>query len=505
MIPSTSPIRVSTVFLIALLVAGGSTQGLASSERAVARTAEMIPVPPPSACEDFAQRQIQLSDRLLQQSNYSRALKVLNSTAENCNIEPVREKIVEVLGEWYSAIRGQGSGALQRFLNVVNGQQYLSAATKSQFERRVAARARLLIEREYNGENFRATNRLCRTYSAYVAENFEAEYYCGTAARELNAQNAAMESYQWLVRNWNDNQSLATWKDIASPLEALYFKNGRFEDAYRLARRRARRNPSPQVVLSSLLSVRGRFLSPVLRAGALFYGNQPSQRALSHVGDEMQRVNFPKYVKAFYILAPDGSVERGMYGQEANQPGASLLQNVTGPVSLLQSADNSTLVWLVSPLGEKFLVLEFGVATTPEENVRLETVHENVESDEQWQKLYDLEFTETTPATGSALGTILSGASLDGQGLSSYEDVFDASSLLAYYCIQDEDGSIDDSHGFDRANLAYGDSEWQRTSNTPALYHHSIEYSGQSVREVVWPKFVDDTWIGVVRVGLTQN
>jgi hypothetical protein len=89
--------------------------------------------------------------------------------------------------------------------------------------------------------------------------------------------------------------------------------------------------------------------------------------------------------------------------------------------------------------------------------------------------------------------------------MSSYDDVFDASSLLAYYCIQDEGGDVEDSHEFDRANLAYGDSEWQRTSNTPALYHHSIEYSGQSVREVVWPKFVDDTWTGVVRVGLTQN
>lgn len=505
MTPFTSPTRISVVFLFTLLGAAGSTPGLASSAEAVGYTEGMVPVSPPSACEDFAQRQIKLSERLLRQSKYSRALKVLNSTAENCNIEPVREKIVETLGEWYAAIRGQGSGSLQRFLNVLNRQQYLSAATRSQFERRVAERARRLIEQEYNGENFQATYRLCRTYSAYVAENFEAEYYCGTAARELNTQRAAMDSYQWLVRNWNDNQSLASWKDIASPLEELYFKNGRFEDAYRLARRRARRDPSPQVVLSSLLSVRGRFLSPLLRAGTLFYENQPSQRALSHVGNDMRRVNFPKYVKAFYILAPDGSVERGMYGQEANQPGTSLLQDATGPVSLLQAADNSTLAWLVSPLGEKFLVLEFGIATTPEENVRLETVYENVESDEQWQKLYDLEFTETTPATGSALGTILSGADLDGQSLRSYDDVFDASSLLAYYCIQDEDGGVEDSHGFDRANLAYGDSEWQRTSNTPALYHHSIEYSGQSVREVVWPKFVDETWTGVVRVGLTQN
>jgi hypothetical protein len=181
------------------------------------------------------------------------------------------------------------------------------------------------------------------------------------------------------------------------------------------------------------------------------------------------------------------------------------LQDATGTVSLLQSTGDSSLAWLVSPLGEEYLVLEFGIATTPEENVRLETVYENIESDAQWKKLYDLEFTETSPATGSAVGTILSGASIDEQDLDAYDAVFDDSSLLGYYCIQNGSGEIDASYNFDRANLGYGDSEWDRTSNTPALYHHSITYDGQTVREVVWPKFVDEKWTGVVRVGLTSS
>lgn len=490
-------------FLLLFLV-GGNAPGLASAE-VPPHTMAGHSDPGTPACEDFANRQIKLAEQQLQQSNYSRALKVLNSTAENCNIEPVREKIVEVLGEWYGAIRGQGSAALQRFLNILSNQPHVSAATKSQFRRRIGARIRLLIEREFSGDNFQATYRLCRSYPSFVSENFEAEYYCGTAAEELGAQGAAMESYQWLVQNWSDDQSLATWREIASPLEELYFLNGRFQDAYRLARQRARRDPSPEAILSSLVSIRGKFLSPVLQAGMVFYGNQPSQTALSHVGDEMQRVNFPKYVSAFYILDSEGSVQRGMYGQEANQPSSSLLQEATGPVSLLQSPENSSRAWLVSSLDERFLVLEFGVATTPEENARLETVYENIEDDEKWNRLYDLESTETTPATGSGVGTLLSGASLDGQNLASYHEIFDASSLLTYYCIQDGNGEIDESYNFDRSNLAYGDDEWSRTSNTPALYHHLVKYSGQSVREVVWPKFVDEEWTGVVRIGLLSS
>jgi hypothetical protein len=179
-----------------------------------------------------------------------------------------------------------------------------------------------------------------------------------------------------------------------------------------------------------------------------------------------------------------------------------LLEKATGPVSLLQSSDNSNRAWLVSSLGEQSLVLEFSIATTPDENARLESVYENVQNDDQWDKLYNLEFKETTPATGSAVGTLLNGASLDDQALGRYREVFDASSLLAYYCVQTGDGGIQESYNFDRTNLAYGDEEWNRTSSTPALYHQQVQYNDQTVREVVWPKFVDDEWTGVIRIGL---
>jgi tetratricopeptide (TPR) repeat protein len=500
---SQSAHRITAVFLAACLFGLLTTQPLAVAAGESSRPSALGVLQSP-ACEDFAQRQIGLADRLLSNGNYTRALKVLNSTAENCNIEPVRNKIVEALGEWYGVVRRQGPSALRQYINVLSAQQHVSSAQKSRFERRIEGHVRNLIEREYGEENFRAAHQLCRTYPNYADENFEAEYFCGRSAQEVGAQGTAMTSYQWLLSNWKD-QSMTNWKDLAATLEGLYFRNGRFQEAYLLARQRARRDPSPEAILSSLISARGQFLAPALRAGSVFYGAAPSQSAMSHVGTEMQRINFPKYVKAFYILAADGSVKRGMYGKEANQPSADVLQDATGTVSLLQSTGDSSLAWLVSPLGEEYLVLEFGVATTPEENVRLETVYENIESDAQWKKLYDLEFTETSPATGSAVGTILSGASIDEQDLDAYDAVFDDSSLLGYYCIQNGSGEIDASYNFDRANLGYGDSEWDRTSNTPALYHHSITYDGQTVREVVWPKFVDEKWTGVVRVGLTSS
>jgi hypothetical protein len=281
--------------------------------------------------------------------------------------------------------------------------------------------------------------------------------------------------------------------------------NGEFRAAYDLARQMAARDPTPKAILSSLISARGNFLAPLLRVGSTFYEAGPSNGALSHVDTEMQRVSFPKYVKAFYILASDGSVERGMYGSEANQPSDALLNQASGSVSLLQSSNQSNNAWLVTSLGSRYLVLEFGMATTPEENVRLENIQENVESNEQWRKLYQLEFAETSPATGSAIGTLLSGASIAGANFDVYDAIFDDSPLLTYYCIQNDSDEIEESYNFNRSELGYGEGEWTRTSSTPALYHHEVQYSGQSVREVVWPNFIDDNWTGVVRVGLAHS
>lgn len=494
-------VRMTALFLAFCLLASVPGEA-ASSTTSVEDTSPLRDEQ--AACEDFAQRQVQLADRLLQEPNYPRALKVLNRTVENCDREFVREKIVEVMTNWYSTISGQGAAALQQYLNTLSNQPYLSSSQRSQLEQPVESDVQSLIRQEFEAENYSATYDLCQTFSEYASEEFEVEYYCGSSADELGASGVAMSSYAWLLDNWNSDHSLTTWSTLADKLEQLYLLNGRFRAGYELSRQMAVRDSSPETILSSLLSVRGNFLSPLLRIGSAFYGQQPSETALDHVDSEMQRVNFPNYVHAFYLLRADGSVERGMYGSEANEPSASLLEQVSETVSLLQSPE-SNLAWLVSPVNSRYLVLEFGVATTPEENVQLEDIQANVENDQKWTQLYQLEFTETYPAAGSAIGTILTGSLLSNEEFGTYDRIFDDSPLLTYYSIQNDGEGIEESFNFARSNLGYGEDEWERTSTTPALYHHSIQYEGEPVREVVWPNFVEDSWTGVVRIGLTQS
>jgi len=470
----------------------GSADGPVSSRRA------------PSYCEDFAKRQVGLADRLLGESNYSRAVKVLNSTVQNCDRSFVREKLYEVLTEWYGAVDDSNPDGIQQFRSILSNQSYITSAQRSRLQQLMRSDVRDLLEETYEGGNRESAYQLCQTFSDYTDSHFESEYYCGASAEELGADAPAIASYSWLLDNWDGSQSLVNWMELADTLNSLYLANGRFRASFDLTRRMASRNSSPELLLSSLLSARGHFLEPILEVGAAFYASQPNDAALSHVDAEMQRVDFPEYVRSFYLLASDGSVERGMYGSGADAPGATELAQVSG-VSLIRGEDDSDIAWLVHPIDDQHLILELGTGTTPEENVRLESVQANVERDEQWQQLYQLEYTETYPATGSAIGTLLGGAHLSGMDFDAYESIFDASPTLAYYGIQNPSAVVEESYNFQQSRLGYGDDEWERTSSTPALYHHNIEYGGQSMREVVWPNFVDDEWDGVVRIGLVQS
>lgn len=459
-----------------------------------------------SYCEDFAKRQTRLADRLLAQSNYAGAIKVLNSTAQKCNVDFVRTKLFDVYTEWYGTVRRAGSASdLREFVDAVSNQSYLTSVQRAQLNQRAQSGVLSNIRQTFQAERYEEAHRVCQNYPSYASEDFEAEYFCGRAAQEAGAEDAAMSSYAWLLDNWVQDQNLASWTEISTTLEELYFLNGRFQAAYGLAQQNAVRNPSPERVLASLYSVRGKFLSPLARVASNFYDSNPSEEAVTYVQNEMQRVKFPPYVRAFYIMTPDGTIDRGMYGSEANEPPTGALQNASGAVSLLRSDEGQNLAWLVSPVGSRFLVLEIGAATTADENVRLESVLKNIESDAQWKRLRELEFEQTSPASGSAIGTILIAASIDETDLAPYDALFDDSPVLAYYCIQTASEEIEASFNFDRSKLGYGDERWANTSNTPALYHHSIQYQGQPLREVVWPKFVDDEWTGVVRVGLAHS
>jgi len=476
-----------------------------SASHATESTAVRSSSPAPAVCRGFAERQVSLADRLLSQSNYTRAIKVLNSTLNNCKQDFVQEKLYETLQEWYDVARQGSTAEFQKFINVLSNQKYVTPSQRSRLEQQIQSHLLSLIAQKHKAGDHQSIYQLCRRYPLYTNKNFRGEYYCGTAARNLGAEGVAMNAYSWLLGNWDSDQSLATWGTIANDLESMYLLNGRFRGAYDLARQMAVRNPTPQAIISSLISIRGAFLSPVMQVASHFYEDDPNDSSLNHVDKEMQRVDFPKYVRAFYVLGPDNAVQRGMYGSEATEPSAALLEQATSSVSLLQSDDESNVAWLVTPIGNRHLVLEFGVATTPEENVRLESVQQEVRSDKQWRQLYQLEFTQTYPASGSAIGTVLGASLISDANFGAYDEIFDDSPLLSYYCIQNDSEGFKASYNFNRSNLGYGEGEWDRTSNTPALYHHTVEYGGQSIREVVWPNFVDDQWTGVIRVGLVQS
>ncbi|MFB6247126.1 MAG: hypothetical protein ABEL97_00985 [Salinibacter sp.] len=246
--------------------------------------------------------------------------------------------------------------------------------------------------------------------------------------------------------------SSTTWTETATKLGAMHLHSGRHD----LGQRRAERPPAPETILPTLLSTRGSFLALLLRAGAIIHESQPGDETMSHVNTGMQRLDFPKYVRALYVLGADGPVQRDVYGSGANTPGTSLPKEVSEAVSLLPAPSNLDRAWLVDPVGSRFLAVGVGVASTPEENVRLGSIQKNVGSDAQWRKLYQLGDTETCPAGGSAIGALLGGAVLAGDGPGNNDEISDNSSVLSYYCVQNESGDVVQSDVFAPSRLGYG-------------------------------------------------
>lgn len=458
-----------------------------------------------ASCEDMANRQIELAEKQLRQNSYGRALRVLNRAAENCDIPEVREKIVEVLNQWYSSIRPQrGTSSLRQFITVVSNHPYVSSNQKERFNERIEASIHQLIRHRYQSDDLRAAYGVCQSFSNYVEDTFELKYYCGTAATEVGALDAATRSHEWMWENWSDDQSLIEREELASRLEKLYLQGTQFEKAYELSKEIALREASPENILTSLVSIRGIFLEPLLHVGSTYYDLRLTSTTRDYVRKEFKRINFPTFIESFYVLSESGETNTILYGEDqVDPPSPSLLDQASGPSSLLQDSDSRA--WLVSATSEGYLALQFGRQTSPEENVHLESLLENIDSDEAWQDLYDLEFSETYPAIGSAVATLVSGAYLGDLNMDPFRETFDATPALMYYCLQNESGNVTISHAFSKSNLGYGTGGWQRTSNTPALFHHTVEYDGETIREVVWPTYDDEKWTGVTRVGIARR
>lgn len=458
-------------------------------------------------CEDFAERQVNLAKKQLSKDNYNGALRVLNTTAENCDIPMVRNQIDTVLDEWYRYIQNRGATSqIPRFINIVDRQRYLPSGSKRKFEQRLLRDVGEMVASAYGAGRYDRAHSLCQRFPAYADQTFTLNYHCGTSAREVKAYTTAVEHYAWLLDNWSDDQSYLTWDEAARRLSDLYMVTTRFDEAFEISKRLAARNPEPGVLLKTLASVRGKFLEPIVHTGNVLLDGVTSDRAVRHVKSEFARINFPSYVESIYTVTKDLGADIPFYGaDDAKLPSSDLIDESAGTVSLLTSENGEGRAWLVTPVDAGYLVVQYARTTNAEENVILESLLGDVQSEEKWRSLYDYEFTSTYPATGSAVATLVGGAYLAGTQLPPYNRAFEELPVLTYYCVQDQDGGIVESFNYTRSDIDYSEAEWKKTSKTPALYHHEVQRNGSPVREVVWPTYDDEQWSGVVRVGIISN
>ena len=457
------------------------------------------------SCQDFAERQIRLSQKQVERGNFSSALRVLDVAVQNdCDIAIVRGQMARILDAWLESARDSGSDRQMRtVIQQVSSRSTLDEDARAELQGRIRSTIESRIVSAYEGSNYRRTYQLCRSYDEYSARTFTLNYACGRSALDVGAVGAATTRYEQLLDNWTSDQSLVSREDLNAELKQLYLSTGQFNRAYALSKQLAQQNPSASTLIAALTAARGQWLAPIVHVAQTFYDGDPSSTAREHAQSEMGSIKFPSYVQSSYLMAEDGTATTFFGPDAASLPEASVLEQASENISLLTSASDTTRSWLVGRTRPGWFVVQFGQQTTSEENVILEGLLQNVQAEDRWASLYEQVFTSTYPATGSAVATFMGGTYLADAPIETYESVFDSATGLNYFCVQDQSGGIVASYSFDRSELQYEDRVWNRTSQTPALYHHPVQRGDQSLREVVWPTYQGDTWSGVVRVGMS--
>jgi hypothetical protein len=455
------------------------------------------PVLQQSSCGDFVDRQLGLADRLQRQAKYRSALRVLNRTASSCDNERVRTALTDLLGAWQRQV-GTDAEAAPAFLEVVAEQSYVSASARASI---ILDTLQPYLKARSEAQAYGAAHQLCRTYSDYV-ESFAMRYRCGDAAAAVGAYERATTHFAWLLDNWSSSQRLVSRDALTDRLERLSLRATRFDRVLSLAREQAVRSGDRVHLFTCLLAMRSKVLEAVAQLGGAFLRRSPSDDLLVYSQAEFQRVNFPDFVESIYLVGAEGTVQRTFYdGDAAVAPDADRLRQ--GPdETFFTSTDDRARSWLVQPADAAYFVVQYTLDTSVEEGLLLDDLITRLESETQWRAFYTEVFDRLYPSVGSALGIVLGAAHLGDRPFQPYRSIFASASHLAYYGVQDGNGALVHKYNLARSDLAYGRSLWKRTSSTPALYHHTVRWQGQSVREIVYPLYQDDTQQGVVRVGL---
>lgn len=457
------------------------------------------------SCDDFAKRQIKLAEGLVGSKDFTGALRVLNVTAKNCDIKAVRSEIATVIDRWYTHILNQGSyGQIPSFLNVVTAQPYLLKQDRAKLEAKVVENTTRLISQMYDERNFAGAHRACTTYSGYTRRTFALNYYCGSAARKVLSYASAIAAYERMLNNWSDRQSFIRWDDAASQLQEMYLITTRFNDAFELAKRLVVRNPDRSYLMASLVSLRAMLLEPIVEHGDILFDGVAKDRAIGHFKTETERINFPSFVESIYMMTQEGGTDVEFYGADLiNVPSSSLLRKGAGQHFLISSGDETAeRYWLIARVDAGYFVVQFSGDVSIEEGILLDNLIGNVQEEEHWKALYNHEFDALYVALGSSLAAQIDGAFLAGVGLEAFGQVFDRNESLLYFCMQNEDGEIINAHQYQKSSLNYKENAWERSSTTPALYHHEVVFDGDTIQEVVWPIYDGEKWVGVTRIGL---
>ncbi len=362
------------------------------------------------------------------------------------------------------------------------------------------------FEKYFNENDFASIYNLGKGYNDYYRSSFELRYYYYLACYIEKDYKMSLQGFNWLVDNWDNNQSYIKWNDAFIILEKLYSYNYQFDKAMKLNKRLYRDTISEETLDSYLKYLRLKHLIMISDAFPVFTQNMNSISNIKLLFAHIPKA-YPSFINGYYLHnKSNGKINMIVEYSKISSLPAKSLDNIKQYPAIVQSK-NDDLIWIVNEQGDNLIIIEFSLIPidNAERNL-LSRINTNRLMVEPWEDLanYEAQFLQKY-CTGVLAGMI--SLELD-MGLSgniyNYWEAIHVNSKLIYMLKYDKEGEIEQNKSFLANKLGELSSLWVKSETTKTFFKQEITYNSNKLEDITNPLLKNKKWNGTLKIGFKK-
>ena len=410
--------------------------------------------------------------------------------------------LFQLKGDWYS-IRNENWPAA--FFYDSSYQRKASAEVDTKLKQSVLK----AIARNNQTKQFDSLYRGAKPYQLrkWFAGSFEYRCMFFRSCLAMHDDNLATSHLEWMLYNWEKNQSLLSWESALQQLQELYSRTLRFTEAFRLNQRLFRQEKNPATIIYALNNLRIKYLFSPFAILPSVFGRLKSDEHRRELFDSCVISFRPAYLVAFYILSPDWSVLYSKMFERRNEFPLKQKTIAGGRFPAVVYDVDRNRAWLVNLVEGGYLVAELNLAPDEKEKVMLDEIQQEPMKEQPWSMLVEYELSAGVRTSTELISTMMGVEMCAGEHLdiSTYWKFLKSQEIYSYLVFHGRDGKPEQIADFDRSKSSMESQIWDRSSRTSAFFLQAIQYGGVPTLDLAQPIYAEKNWKGVIRFGIVKE